>query len=62
MTALRDGVRDSDKMAASILHRLGKGRPAERVDIIVALLTGNGFCNHSIIQGRPAEYILGLLL
>lgn len=42
---------DGAKMAASVLHWLGKGRPAERGDLILVHFTGSGFSNNSIIKG-----------
>lgn len=43
---------DSDKMAASVLHRSGKGRPAERGDLVLVLSTGSGVsANSPVMKG-----------
>lgn len=42
---------DGAKMAASVVHRSGKGRPSERGDLILVHSTGSGLSNNSIIKG-----------
>lgn len=56
LTALGDGVGDSDKMAASILHRSGRGRPAKCRDLILVPSTRSEFSNYSLIIKKSIRF------